>query len=576
MNTTGLPLHERQWGVTPPVSLAGPTEQEMAVNGALIDELKRRKNFESPEESDKRAKVLGELQKITLEFVQKVSLDKHMTESMARDAGGKIFTYGSYRLGVYSPGSDIDTLMVVPKHVTRENFFTDFEQILRNRPEATEITAVPDAYVPIIKFKFSGIPIDLIFARLALAQIPMDLTLENNNLLKNVEERCVLSLNGTRVTDEILRLVPNPTIFKHALRAIKLWAQQRAIYSNVMGFPGGVAWAMLVARICQLYPNAVSAVVVAKFFRILSQWKWPQPVLLKPIEDGPLQVRVWNPKIYKGDQAHRMPIITPAYPSMCSTHNITESTQKVIINEMNRAGDIVDKILIGSLPWSTLFAKHTFFHQYKYYLVIIAASKNAETQLKWSGLVESKVRQLVLRLEYVDEIKLAHPFNKSTDSVHYCKTEEEASGVTRGELIATKTENINMQQTAKEMEHTNNSDMKISQNDLILVYTTTWYIGLEVDKKDGSKKLDISWPSQEFYEMCRKWDKYNIESMNVVIRHIRNFDLPDNVFAEGEQRPVRPLKKIKKRKLQSDEKRDNITKSPDKAVKMDSTVSIRA
>ena len=23
---------------------------------------------------------------------------------------------------------------------------------------------------------------------------------------------------------------------------------------------------------------------------------WPQPVLLKQIEDGPLQVRVWNPK----------------------------------------------------------------------------------------------------------------------------------------------------------------------------------------------------------------------------------------------------------------------------------------
>lgn len=78
-----------------------------------------------------------------------------------------------------------------------------------------------------------------------------------------------------------------------------------------------------------------------------------------------------------------MPIITPAYPSMCSTHNITESTQKVIINEMNRAGDIADKILNGTLPWSTLFAKHTFFHQYKYYLVIVAASKSAEMQLKW-------------------------------------------------------------------------------------------------------------------------------------------------------------------------------------------------
>jgi hypothetical protein len=25
---------------------------------------------------------------------------------------------------------------------------------------------------------------------------------------------------------------------------------------------------------------------------------WPQPVLLKQIEEGPLQVRVWNPKVY--------------------------------------------------------------------------------------------------------------------------------------------------------------------------------------------------------------------------------------------------------------------------------------
>ena len=64
-----------------------------------------------------------------------------------------------------------------------------------------------------------------------------------------------------------------------------------------MGFPGGVAWAMLVARVCQLYPQATGSVVIGKFFRIIGKWGWPQPVLLKPIEDGPLQVRVWNPRV---------------------------------------------------------------------------------------------------------------------------------------------------------------------------------------------------------------------------------------------------------------------------------------
>lgn len=46
----------------------------------------------------------------------------------------------------------------------------------------------------------------------------------------------------------------------------------RAIYSNVNGFLGGVAWAMLVARICQLYPNAVAGAIVSRFFIIMYQW----------------------------------------------------------------------------------------------------------------------------------------------------------------------------------------------------------------------------------------------------------------------------------------------------------------
>ena len=37
------------------------------------------------------------------------------------------------------PESDIDTLCVVPKHVSREDFFDVFEPMLRESPDVTEV-----------------------------------------------------------------------------------------------------------------------------------------------------------------------------------------------------------------------------------------------------------------------------------------------------------------------------------------------------------------------------------------------------------------------------------------------------
>jgi poly(A) polymerase Pap1 len=51
--------------------------------------------------------------------------------------------------------------------------------------------------------------------------------LQDDCLLKNLDQKCVRSLNGCRVTDEILRLVPNIENFRLALRAIKLWAKSK-------------------------------------------------------------------------------------------------------------------------------------------------------------------------------------------------------------------------------------------------------------------------------------------------------------------------------------------------------------
>jgi poly(A) polymerase len=151
--------------------------------------------------------------------------------------------------------------------------------------------------VPVIKLCFDGIETDILFARLALQTIPEDLDLRNDSLRKNLDKRCIRSLNGCRVTDEILHLAPNIDNFRLTLRAIKLWAKQHNIYSNMLGFLRGVSWAMLVARTCQLYPNAITSILVHKFFLVFSKWEWPNPVLLKQPEECNLNLPVWDPRV---------------------------------------------------------------------------------------------------------------------------------------------------------------------------------------------------------------------------------------------------------------------------------------
>ena len=245
-----------------------------------------------------------------------------MPANLAETVGGCVYTFGSYRLGVHNKGADIDALCVVPRHILREDYFSSFYDILKAQEEVTDLRAVPDAFVPVIKMAFDGIEIDLTFARLALKEVAPAMSLADSQLLKNLDQKCVRSLNGCRVTDEILRLVPRVDNFRTALRAIKLWAKRHGIYSNVLGYLGGVSWAMLVARVCQLYPNSDAATLVQKFFLVFLKWQWPQPVLLKRPEEAGLGFdrQVWDPRRNVADRFHLMPIITPAYPQQARRH----------------------------------------------------------------------------------------------------------------------------------------------------------------------------------------------------------------------------------------------------------------
>ncbi|WJX25617.1 Nuclear poly(A) polymerase 1 [Trifolium repens] len=417
----------QKWlGITEPISLAGPTEEDVIKTHELEKYLQGVGLYESQQEAVGREEVLGRLDQIVKIWVKTISRAKGFNEQLVHEANAKIFTFGSYRLGVHGPGADIDTLCVGPRHATREeDFFGELQKMLSEMEEVTELHPVPDAHVPVMKFKFNGVSVDLLYARLALWVIPEDLDVSQESILQNVDEQTVLSLNGCRVTDQVLRLVPNIQNFRTTLRCMRFWAKRRGVYSNVAGFLGGINLALLVGRICQLYPNALPNMLVSRFFRVYTQWRWPNPVMLCAIEEGSLGLSVWDPRRNPKDKYHLMPIITPAYPCMNSTYNVTTSTLRIMSDEFKRGSEICEAMEASKADWDTLFEPYPFFEAYKNYLQIDITADNPDDLRQWKGWVESRLRQLTLKIErYTYGMLQCHPypgeFSDKSRSFHQC------------------------------------------------------------------------------------------------------------------------------------------------------------
>lgn len=314
-------------GVNKPISTAGPTPIDSRVDTELEAYMQANSIAESEEGEERRAKVVTVLQDMLRQWVVDVGVKKGLftaEEFGSIDGAGLLSVFGSQRLGVHGPDSDIDVLCVCPQFITRHDFFVYFCMLLHESPHASMVLAVPEAYTPVVKFNFMEQPVDMIFVALPVRSIPSDIDLLDDALLKEQDEKGVRSLNGVRVAQYLVSAVPNFDVFRSALRAIKFWGRRRGIYSNVLGFLGGINFALLVAFVCQLHPNTCTACIVQRFFKIYFHWVWPNPIMVAPPADYQFGSMVsWNYMKHMKDRADLMPIVTPAVPQMNSAYNMS-------------------------------------------------------------------------------------------------------------------------------------------------------------------------------------------------------------------------------------------------------------
>ncbi|KAL3944710.1 MAG: hypothetical protein SGBAC_001225 [Bacillariaceae sp.] len=406
----------------PVVDESFPTSLELSFDANLKIFTSENVPLEPTEGIKRRERVLNRMGSLCRDWIKSVCVKRGLPLNVINSAGGQLFTSGSYRLGVHEPGADIDTILVAPNTCTKQDFFgtlpvdesqpdqaslrdpTSLAERIRKHPDVTNFVPVEGAAVPILTFDWEGVNIDLLFARLNSPSVPSDLDIDNDTVLDGVDSATEKSLNGPRVTNLIAALVSAKPeryqTFLAVVRCVRKWAKNRGLYSNKMGYWGGVNINIAVALCLQLYPNASPASLLRRFFLVFKTWRWPNPIMLTKPHDAGYGLQVWSPQAHNARQV--APMITPAYPAMNSTLSVSRQTLQIMHEEFCRGHEIMDKLwkqhqedTAGELDWAELFRSSDFFIAYPYYLSLCIVGPTESDAQAWAGFVESRLRKLV-------------------------------------------------------------------------------------------------------------------------------------------------------------------------------------
>eukprot|EP01041_Mallomonas_annulata_P000379 gene379-692_t len=512
-----------QFGVTPPVSFAGPSPIDIQINQELDTYLTKEGVFETQSGQLDRERVVNELQALVRAWVESLGKRKGYSQDIYANGGNStLLLFGSQRLEVHTPDADIDILCITPEYATREEFFSIFCKTLSSQQGITNLSPLPDAYTPLLKFEFYNQSVDMIFVSLCINRIPSDLNILDNNYLRGLDEQSIRSLNGCRVAEILLQLIPKVNTFRMTLRAIKLWARRRGLYSNVLGFLGGINYAILVAFVCQKYINANPATLIQKFFLIFSNWRWPTPVLLTKIDEI-TDINKYNSNIYiqswnsKSNPKDKMPIITPAYPAMNSAYNVGAPQLRILQEEIQRGKTICYNYTKNSssniknpFPWNEIFESsiESYFNKYPRYIQLDIISSDRDKHKRWLGWCESRMRGLSIALDDQNYIK-SHPHSFS---FHQIKEKEK--------------------QQLQQLPQSQSSNKITVQNE---EFITSFFLGLSFT--EGIKTLDATDCIQNFLHHIASWRQWEV-GMDIQIFALNRTNIPsfinisEDIFAD--------------------------------------------
>jgi len=306
---------------------------------------------------------------------------------------GEMLSVGAYHLGVLIPDDQVDVVYVVPLHMTLPETHAMMQEKLEAMESEVEdiCPAGTDGLLaaPGLEFKLRGIHIKLLFSHC----IP--------DLPPPYGETVVWHTAGVlahEVAEKLLVSVPDVTMFRDLLRFVRHWAKQRGIYGSYFGFMGGTAWAICVARICQMYPQADLAQLTARFFRVLSRWNWQEPLGLLPGCGSGQHVPTVPVPGESGSDAN-ISVLLPVDNPVSATPNLTVTTTKISQRELQHGFLRTQQVELVRAQWEHVSSSPPFFQRYRHYLELNFMASSPAVFASWQSWGRQQTQNLVQLFE---------------------------------------------------------------------------------------------------------------------------------------------------------------------------------
>ena len=326
----------------------------------------------------------------------------------------KLLPYGSYSQGTSQNVDDVDVQLCCPDWIDIEiDFFGTFVSLISENSNFTSVIPIKKTIAPIIKLEYGKLNMDQAFCSasfdLSIVDSEFEKTLNDNRLLLQIEEKSIRAYNAWRNGHLILNSIKEtinertsnfqnnynmfndkiPDInegtlndntaqnfitnipnlepeerlnnFRIAVKVLKLWAMRRGIYSNILGYLGGMSLAIQAAKISQMFPNYGPTKQIERFFFIYQFFPWndtPQRIVKECTNLDLMECLKSSKGYFKRDDINNslsnkktQNIITPAFPEMNCAYSITDSQEKIVTKNIIEAFKIVRLIQENEIQW---------------------------------------------------------------------------------------------------------------------------------------------------------------------------------------------------------------------------------